>query len=288
MGLGTRLAVVVFWLAMMGWLIVEKVLPPLLVGEPPSYQNIVDELRDDQPLRPVEWVLYWNGRPVGQSRSEWQRRDDESTRLISTVKFVELPLVDLAPRWLSTVLRDLGATHEGFRAEIRSLCEVDPLGEIMGFDTSVELGLDPRAVVISGEVVDRNLKLVVQVGELRYRTERYLPPDSLIADTFSPYTQLPNLREGQKWTQPVYSPFRPPYNPLVVLQATVERIETIDWNGERVKTHLVVYRADEGVGVGGAANQQGRVWVDMDGTVLRQELPVMDSRLTFERLPDNR
>jgi hypothetical protein len=287
MGFGTRLAVVVFWLAMMLWLIAEKVLPPLLVGEPPSYKNIVDDLGDEQQLRPVEWVLRWNGRSVGRSRSEWQRRDDEATRLVSTVQFDELPLVDLAPRWLSAALRDLGATDKGFRAEIRSACEFDPLGEIMGFDTTVELGLDPQAVVISGKVVDRDLKLVVQVGELRYQTERYLPPDSLIADTFSPYTQLPNLREGQQWTQPVYSPFRPPYNPLVVLQATVERTETIRWNGERVKTRLVVYRADEGVAVGGTANQQGRVWVDMDGTVLRQEVPVMDSRLTFERLPDD-
>ena len=41
MGFGMRVAVVVFWLAMMLWLVAEKVVPPLLVGAPPSYKNIV-------------------------------------------------------------------------------------------------------------------------------------------------------------------------------------------------------------------------------------------------------
>ncbi|MCA9103181.1 MAG: hypothetical protein KDA63_18630, partial [Planctomycetales bacterium] len=181
---------------------------------------------------------------------------------------------------------ELGATGQGFHAEIRSVCEIDPLGELMGFDTTVGLGLDPHAVVISGEVVGRNLEVVVHVGDLRYHADRYLPPDSLVADTFSPYTRLPNLRVGQQWTQPVYSPFRPPYSPLVVLHACVEQTEEIEWNGQEVETHVVVYRSDEGTSVGSAGNQQGRVWVDMQGTVLRQELPVMDSRLTFERLSE--
>ena len=35
-------AVVVLWLATMSWLVTEKVLPPLLVGEPPSYHQVIE------------------------------------------------------------------------------------------------------------------------------------------------------------------------------------------------------------------------------------------------------
>ena len=34
-------AVVILWLATMSWLVKEKVLPPLLVGEPPNYSRII-------------------------------------------------------------------------------------------------------------------------------------------------------------------------------------------------------------------------------------------------------
>ena len=43
-------AVVLLWLVTMTWLVKEKVLPPLLVGEPPSYSRIVEARRDAPPV----------------------------------------------------------------------------------------------------------------------------------------------------------------------------------------------------------------------------------------------
>ena len=34
-------AVVLLWLATMGWLVSQKVLPSLVIGEPPDYQAIL-------------------------------------------------------------------------------------------------------------------------------------------------------------------------------------------------------------------------------------------------------
>src|SRR5690348_13075216 len=34
-------AVVLFWVATMGWLIHHKILPPLVVGDPPTYRSII-------------------------------------------------------------------------------------------------------------------------------------------------------------------------------------------------------------------------------------------------------
>jgi hypothetical protein len=83
----------------------------------------------------------------------------------------------------------------------------------------------------------------------------------------------------------VYSPFHPPNQPLQILQAKVEREETIEWNGEVVNTWMIVYRNDSGSELTGAKAARGRVWVRRDGTVLKQEAVLMGSRLLFVRMP---
>jgi hypothetical protein len=113
----------------------------------------------------------------------------------------------------------------------------------------------------------------------------YLPQDALVGDALSPQTRLPKLRVGQTWTVPVYSPFRPPRCPLEILQATVERNEGITWNGRKVEAWLVVYSSDPGAGLDSAKTSRGKLWVRHDGTVLKQELMILSSRLSFVRLP---
>ena len=56
--------VVVFWLSTMTWLIVAKVLPPLQVGEPPSYRSVYAVDRDSPP-EPICWEMLWNDQPMG-------------------------------------------------------------------------------------------------------------------------------------------------------------------------------------------------------------------------------
>ena len=66
-------AVVVLWLATMSWLVKEKVLPPLLIGEPPSYPEII-EAQNREP--PVGWEVFLDGRRhrLGHDRHESSRR----------------------------------------------------------------------------------------------------------------------------------------------------------------------------------------------------------------------
>ena len=50
---------------------------------------------------------------------------------------------------------------------------------------------------------------------------------------------------------------------------------------------LVVYRSDPGSGAGGSQTPRGKLWVRRDGTVLRQQVLLFDSTITFDRLPDD-
>jgi len=57
-------AVVVLWLATMSWLVKEKVLPPLLIGEPPSYSEII-EAQNREFARRLGRVLGWTSDRLG-------------------------------------------------------------------------------------------------------------------------------------------------------------------------------------------------------------------------------
>lgn len=274
-------AVVLVWLAAMTWLVKEKVLPPLQVGEPPSYQTILSN-QNKQP--PVCWAIRWDEQPVGFSASIVIEREDDMREIHSRVFFSKLPLDEMAPGWLGAIVRPILSKLGKLDMDAYSRLEIDPLHHLVGFQSRVRLADIPSAIRMHGSVEGTSLKLSVQSGDFSYRTEKYLPPDALVGDELSPQAMLPNLRRGQTWTMPVYSPFRPPTSPVEILKASVERDDTIVWDGRTYPTKVVVYRNDSGSRVLAAQEARGKLWVRADGLVLRQDVTVFNSRLSFVRL----
>lgn len=276
-----NVAVVLFWLATMSWLFVAKVLPPLRVGEPPSYQSILSESVQQQP---VCWSVRIDGKPIGWAANKVVQRADRVTELYSRVYLWSLPLDELAPGWLASVLKpvlyDLGPIH----IDKKSKVTVDPLGRLVGFDSRVQIAEIRDAIRVHGYVEGSTLKLKVQSGEVSHKVECFLPPNALMTDELSPQALMPGLRVGQTWTVPLYSPFRPATSPIEILQAQVEREQPITWGGRRTPTKLIVFRGDPGSGLSGDATR-GRMWVRADGVVIRQEVTILQSQLHFLRLP---
>jgi hypothetical protein len=276
--------VVLFWLATMTWLVVAKVLPPLRVGEPPSYQSIL-ELSADQ--APVCFSIRLDSKPIGWAANRLVKRPDGVSEFYSRVVLSDLPLEELAPNWLSTVLepvlRDLGPID----VDKKSKMVIDPLGRLVGFESRLRVADYPDAIKVLGEIEGSRVKLSVQSGDIPRKLESYLPPNAMMSDELAPQTLLPGLRVGQTWTVPMYSPFRPLTSPIEILQARVERAERIKWFGQRADAKLIVYRDDPGAGLADGATR-GRAWVRDDGVVLRQEVAVLNSRLHFLRLPDDK
>ena len=277
-------AVVLVWLAAMSWLVVKKVLPPLQVGDPPNYKAILKNSRG-QP--PVCWAIHWNDQPVGFAASTIVERDDNMREIHSRVFFRKLPLDEMAPGWLSAIVRPMLSRVGNLDMDAQSRLEIDPLDHLSGFESKVRLANIPDAIRMNGTIDGSQLKLAVQSGNFLYRTEKYLPPDALVGDELSPQAQLPGLRKGQTWTMPIYSPFRPPNSPLDILQATVERDDSIVWNGQSCETLQVVYRNDAGSSLLSPQEPRGRLWVRRDGLVLKQEVNVFNSRLFFVRMADD-
>lgn len=272
-------AVVLLWLTTMTWLVTEKVLPPLVLGEPPSSQTVLEAQRNEPP---VGWTMRVDGEPMGWAVNRTERLDQGTTQINSLVQFDRISLAQLAPGWLGTLVDSTG--EFGLQAE--STLIFDPLGRLSTFNSQVRIMPLHEVIFLQGVMQGNILKLEVRFGTVTYEKETYLRSDGLLADALSPQTQLPGLRIGQRWTVPVYSPLRASEQPLEILQATVEDLVPVVWQNRSEETWLVVYRGDPGTS-SVSQSARGRLWVRRDGTVIRQEVQFLNALIQFERLPDD-
>jgi hypothetical protein len=276
-----NVVVVLFWCTTMGWLVVSKILPPLRVGEPPNYSSILKETGDETP---VCWSIHLQNKPIGWAANKTVRRKDGITDMYSRVYLCEFPWEELAPSWLGAVLKPVFNNLAELDIEKKSRLVIDPLGRLVEFESRVRVADIVDAIKVQGQIENSNLRLSVQSGDLPYKLEQRLPPNSLMSDELSPQVRMPGLRTGQTWTVPLYSPFRSPSSPIEILQAVVDRDDSLTWGGQTRPCRVIVYRGDSGSGQAGS-EIRGRVWVDRDGIVLRQEIAIFRSHLHFIRLP---
>jgi hypothetical protein len=206
-------AVIALWLATMSWLVTEKILPPLLIGQPPSYETIV-RARKKNPV--VGWKMLLDGRELGWALSEAKTLEKDLTEIHSQVHFDRLPLRELIPSWLRVLLPPIGnyPLGDNLRMNTQSTLTIDPLRRLTGFSSTVKIDPLKGAITMHGTVDGTQLKVTINSSEFSHSTEAYLPKDALVVDAFSPLAQLPGLHEGQTWTVPVYSPLRPPGKPI--------------------------------------------------------------------------
>ena len=274
----STVAVVVFWLATMSWLVVTKVVPPLLIGDPPSYQRQVEHVLDtgtDQ----HGWDLFWNHAQVGWAGTRQTQLEDGNISFRTYVRLDEVPIEDIFPTILGNLLGNDGVLSKHLHLEADTRIQVDPHGNLIDFDSGMKLAGIP--LYMRGVVQGNQLKVSIPSLGTGHSSSTYLPADSMVGGVLSPQSQLHDLYVGQKWTQPVHSPFTPRGRAIEILQAEVEDEEVIRWNDRDVRTFRVVYRSDQGSGLNSAV--KGRMWVQADGTVLKQEMAVLSSKLTFVR-----
>jgi hypothetical protein len=274
--------VVLLWLITMTWLVKEKVLPPLLVGEPPNFSQII-EAQEQAP--PVAWRMLCNGRRLGWALSDAQLRPDKMTEIHGRVHVRAWKLTEAMSGGLRALCRILGQSIDSLQMDAWSVLTIDPLGGLVQLDSAVRLPPFNDVLSVSGTVEGNQLHLQFKAGEMSMRTDSFLPSHALLSDALSPQTQLPGLRAGQSWTVPVYSPLLPSNSPLEIIYATVERIEPILWDGEMQQTWVVEYRTEPN-NTGVEQIPRGKLWVRRDGTVLEQQVLFLDTPITFIRLTD--
>ncbi len=235
-----------------------------------------------------------NGKPLGWAvskvaQSSARTADSSLTDVWSRIHFDHIPLAELSPAWMTKILlRSSFEPVDNLQMDAFSSLKIDSLGHLAAFESSLSTAGLQNSITISGKVRASMLRGEVKTAEFAYPFEIYLSSDALVSDELSPQARLTGLHLGQEWTVPVFSPLRDPRSPVEILQARVDSRDLLMWEGQAVSVFQVVYRPDSGAALSSTGQPRAKLWVRDDGTVLKQEVSVLSSRLVFSRMSDER
>ncbi len=270
------------WLLTMTWLITQKVVPALWVGQPPSYQEIVDSQKNE----PVGWSLWINNKQLGWALSTVEEQDQGPKEIHSYIHFDELPLEELTSGWSRALFRLIEQPSGKYEMDVQNVLTIDSLGKLLRFDSRIQLEPLNNILRMQGVVDGQQMHIEIRSGQFSYSCDVPLPQHALLNDALSPLSQLPNLSIGQSWAVPALNPLRPTANLMEVMRATVEEKEPIYWNSGIHDAWVVVYRGDPGAGFCAKLGNRGKLWVLNDGTVIKQQSMIFDSILCFIRMSE--
>lgn len=209
-----RLAVLILWGVAIRWLVANKILPPLLVGEPPVYASSATE----KSRPPVAWYLSLNESRIGWALSEINRQATDVTEIHSLVHFDGLPIDLVFPAAIRPFVRASTQLANSKGIDVESHMLINPLNQLQSFDSKVKQcpHTGQSLVAIEGNVDSDMLTLAYRYGDTPQKKLTLALPENKIRDSLSPETELRGLHVGQSWTIVSYSPLSS--NPLDYLQ----------------------------------------------------------------------
>jgi hypothetical protein len=271
-------AVMVLWLGSMSWLMVDKVLPSWYDAEPPIPAGF-------EPGVPVAWKVTWAGKPVGQAASIRRPGPQGTTNLESRVVLEDVPLLDLAPPWMRSVVGDIGR----LKFDSWSRLEFDSLDNFSSFTSRIGVNDIPGVLQMTGRINGSFLELTIRGwGDLNYSPKVPAPDQAVLREALFPDSKLPYMYVGRRWREETYSPFRSPGDPMESIEAEVTGVESLQRDDKSIRVMRVEFRSPPGPGIPDEARLQAVAWVvPQDGTVLQQDVHLGASKLRFERLSND-
>lgn len=270
-------AVIVLWLGSMSWLLVDKILPTYYDGQAPMASGF-------EPNIHVAWKVTWGGKPVGHAASIRLQGVANTTTLENRVVLEDVPLLDLVPALMRQVVGELGR----MKLDARTSLEFDSLDNFSGFHSRVSINDISPVLQLNGEVNGGYLELKVEFNGVTYSPHVAIPDQQALSESLFPDAKLPYMFVGKRWEEEVYSPFRSPSSPIETVEVEVTGIERVEYDGELVRAMRVEFNASPGPGVPHDERLQAITWVRAeDGLAVRHDVMIANSKLRFERLPED-
>jgi hypothetical protein len=263
--------VLLLWGATMSWLVTSKILPPFFRGEPPRTGLNAHE--------PVCWRVMVGDQRIGWAVSQAVPGADDTTELHSRVQLSAVPISRMAPRWMATVIDNLGPLE----LDMRSRTTLDSLGNLSLFESSVEINDLPSAILMKGVVDEGQIRLRLQYGDAVHRINYPWPEHAMLGSKLSPDATLLQVYTGRKWHKEIYNPFGGPQGAIELIEAEVMEEQPLLFDNELVNTRRIEYRSTDSTGVSSENRRRSTVWVTESGKVLREEIVLMDVLLRFDR-----
>lgn len=269
------LAILVYWMVAAFFLLTWEVLPEFTLGYPPDLRTIATAAGTNP--GPVTWAIEVvddrakpdQRRTVGSATTESLRAPDGGFRMLSVIELDAFELLRRTP--LAAVAgADVHLTIDG-------RYDVSPRGDLRSFEMDVKTaGVGENLLTIEGKVRDGVMEVATRAISPILNRRMKFPYESkgVVYDSLRPLDRLPGLQVGQRWDAKVVNPLT---GAVETARVAVEKRTLIDWNGEAVSAFEVVQTAGP---------IKARTWAALDGTILRQQVPVPMVDMILERLPE--
>jgi hypothetical protein len=295
-----NVGVIVFWLASISWLCGTKIVPLVGWSDPgPGETPMVPGAHEGRAA--VGWEVRWQSRPIGWAVYRLEPQPNGVQQAHSVVHFDDLPVGPIARELFGPLAQWINSdwdaeSHLPAAMRVDTRMTFDRMADSQSFISTVHFGEIRELVTLTGMAVDGKLQVVASAAESfgggpgkparreLYRGEVELPARMSVAGTLSPVANLRNLRVGQEWMFQAYRPV-PFRRPLQLARAEVEGEEVLDWQGQRCFVRHVVLRQAQGASPSAAQEPFGQLWVQRDGTVLKQRLRLANLTIDLIRLP---
>lgn len=270
------------WGTMMAWLVMVKILPSFWMGEAPSSGAVS--------TKPVCWEVRIGEKHIGWAISQLVPGEGDSREIHSRIIVNKLPVDQMvpfdqvAPRWTVALLNRAGS----LRLDMRSRTTLDSLGQLAMFETKVNVNEMSTPFFIRGRVVGSKLRVRSQFGDQVHRFRYPWNRNASLGSELMPDAKLLQVYVGRRWQKEVYNPLMGENGPTELIEAEVVEEEPIFFRNQLVTTRRIEYRSLNADGVATTQRRRATLWVAEDGTVLREELLLMDIVLTFDRVEDER
>lgn len=278
-----NISVLALWLATMSWLVVEKILPSVMVGDPPDRVATLAAQTEDEL---VGYEVRWQKERIGHAVIGTKRKETGATLVDGQIHFDRLPIRQMLPKVLVDLFGVRGSIPETIDLDAKNRVLFHSNGRVQRFNSTVHLDESLSTIQVEGFVAGETLLLTVRSAGVTYETRRPLPLNAMLSNGLMPQSRMPGLYRGRKWTVEVYSPIRPRTETMEIMQAEVVGRDLIPWGGKFEHVWLVVYRGDPGGDISHAGKERVWLWVRDDGVVLQHRITVLDGSLTFVRMQD--
>jgi hypothetical protein len=274
-------AIVVFWLAALGWFFQHDVWPRLRPGDRPPY--VLDLAQEvTRWTAPRHWDVFYKGETIGHARTWVIANDDGTYGLTTRVNFHKFTVGLIRVQEMDSTYR---VTRDG------RLRELDGLVSAVVFAGGPDGTVHVHGVVRDGRFKPHwEVNAPQPIGKQTFETDEVQVADNhRMLNPMQPWNRLLALQENRTWQIELFDPLMGSLSNLLpgglskdtrpqLLEAGVRQgAENLTWDNKEVPCLVIEYRG-EGI--------SGKTYVrQSDGLVLRQEAARGDDRLALERIP---
>ena len=193
-----NISVFALWLTTMSWLVTVKIMPSLVLGDPPDRVAMLAAQAKEEL---VGYEVRWEEQQIGHALIRSDRMESGATLVDGQIHFDRLPIRRMVPGVLLELLGLRDSAPEAIELDAKNQVLFHANGQMQRFDSTIALDPAASTVRVEGFVAGETLILTIRSAGVTYETRRPLPHQAMVSDWLMPQSRMPVFAkdESGRW-----------------------------------------------------------------------------------------